>query len=269
MRELERSNSSICLRPVGRFRRWISARPRLLRFSASTVLLAVLLTPSIWMLSMIPPLWRNVDAYFQVTLPPGSGTILQWGPLYCFVARVPLYLGYALDCVAAGAPLPTSSFFIHPILTDSGVFLLLLSQHVSLCFATFYLIAVATRLFWIRLTLAVLWAANPLFYTFAHCVGSETLGMILLLGNRTENYSTFPPDTWERMASFRYSFMAWYPDPAHQCYSGWANTPRILPLERTPVNPDSIRSISVTRPLATITGEAGLTKSNTCCRRLY
>ena len=181
MRELERSNSSICLRPVGRFRRWISARPRLLRFSASTVLLAVLLTPSIWMLSMIPPLWRNVDAYFQVTLPPGSGTILQWGPLYCFVARVPLYLGYALDCVAAGAPLPTSSFFIHPILTDSGVFLLLLSQHVSLCFATFYLIAVATRLFWIRLTLAVLWAANPLFYTLAHCVGSETLGMILLL----------------------------------------------------------------------------------------
>ncbi|PYJ23226.1 MAG: hypothetical protein DME99_03495 [Verrucomicrobia bacterium] len=133
------------------------------------------------MLSMIPPLWRNVDAYFQVTLPPGSGTILQWGPLYCFVARVPLYLGYALDCVAAGPPLPTASFFIHPILTDSGVFLLLLSQHVSLCFATFYLITVATRLFWIRLTLAVLWAANPLFYTFAHCVGSETLGMILLL----------------------------------------------------------------------------------------
>jgi hypothetical protein len=133
------------------------------------------------MLSVIPPLWRGVDAYVQVTQPAGPATILQWGPLYCFVARIPLYFGYAIDCVRAGTPFSAAAFFNHPILTDLGVFLLLLSQHAALCSAAFYLIAVATRLFWVRLTLALLWWANPLFYTFAHCVGSETLGMILLL----------------------------------------------------------------------------------------
>ena len=163
------------------FRIWIGERPGLVRFVAPAILFAVILAPSIWMLSIIPPLWRDIDAYAQVTLPPGSGTILQYGPLYCFLARIPLYVGYAIDCLARGAPLPAPGFFIHPTLTDSGVFALLLSQHISLCFATFYLIAVTTRLFWVRLILAVAWALNPLFYTFAHCVGTETLSMILVL----------------------------------------------------------------------------------------
>ena len=129
MPELERSCNLVWLRAVHNLRSWTSRKPHLLGFGATTVLGAVLLTPSIWMLSAIPPLWRNVDAYFQVTQPPGPATILQWGPLYCFVARIPLYFGYAIDCVRAGASFPTPAFFIHPILTDSGVFLILLSQH--------------------------------------------------------------------------------------------------------------------------------------------
>jgi hypothetical protein len=129
MQDLQRANSSICLRAVGRFTTWISARPGRLKFFASFVLFAVLVTPSIWMLSVIPPLWRDIDAYVQVTQPPGPGTILQYGPLYCFIARIPLYLGHAIDRVAGGASLPTPSFFVHTILTDSGVLVLLLSQH--------------------------------------------------------------------------------------------------------------------------------------------
>ena len=163
MQELERANNSICLRAVGRFTTWISARPGRLKFFASFVLFGVLLAPSIWMLSVIPPLWRDIDAYVQVTQPPGPGTILQYGPLYCFIARIPLYLGHAIDCVRAGAPFPTPAFFIHPIQTDSGVFVLLLSQHLALCSAAFYLIAMASRLLWVRLILAVAWVANPLF----------------------------------------------------------------------------------------------------------
>jgi hypothetical protein len=155
--------------------------PRLLRLGTKVVLGAVLLAPSIWMLSVIPPLWRDHDAYIQVTYPPGIMTILHFRPLYCFVARIPLYLGYAIECLKAGAPFPTPGFFLHPTLSDSGVFLLLLFQHLALWCSAFYLIALTSRLFLVRLVLAIAWAANPLFYTFAHCVGSETLNMILLL----------------------------------------------------------------------------------------
>ena len=181
MLEFEQSHNSTWLGKFYRFRDWTTTRPCLRRFGATTLLGGVLLAPSIWMLRVIPPLWKDVDAFVQVAHPPGPGTILQYGPLYCFVARIPLYLGYAIDCLRAGAAFPTPAFFIHPILTDSGVLLLLISQHVALCWVAFYLIALISRLFWVRLILAVAWAANPLFYTFAHCVGTETLSLILLL----------------------------------------------------------------------------------------
>ena len=152
-----------------------------LEWGRRLLLLVLLFAPSIWMLSVIPPLWRDIDAYIQVTQPPGAQTILQYGPLYCLVARIPLYLGYAIDCLRVGNPVPPVAFFLHPTLTDSGVLALLLSQHLALCCSAFYLISVASRLFLVRLLLAGVWAVNPLFYTFAHCVGSETLSMILLL----------------------------------------------------------------------------------------
>ena len=133
------------------------------------------------MLSVIPPLWKDVDAYIQVTQPPGIQTILQYGPLYCFVARIPLYLGYAIDSLRVGNPVPPIAFLLHPTLTDSGVLVLLLSQHLALVCSAFYLISLASRLFLVRLLLAGVWAANPLFYTFAHSVGSEALSVILLL----------------------------------------------------------------------------------------
>lgn len=164
---------------ASRFRR--TNATALVNIGAPFVLVVVLLTPSIWMLTLIPPLWRDVDAYIQVTQPPGSETILQYSPLYCFAARLPLYLGYAIECVGAGQPLPGLGFFVHPILTDRGVFLLLLLQHAALCSAAFYLIAVTSGIFWVRLILAIAWAANPLLYTLAHCVGGETLSMIFVL----------------------------------------------------------------------------------------
>lgn len=172
---------AIWFRASYRLRSLPRVESRLLRLGATTMIGAILLAPSIWMLSVVPPLWRDADAYIQVTGPPGPVTILHWGPLYCFVARIPLYLGYAIDSLRAGAPFPTPVFFLHPTLSNLGVFMLLLSQHVALWCSVFYFIALTSRLLLARFVLAVTWAANPLFYTFAHCVGSETLSMILLL----------------------------------------------------------------------------------------
>jgi hypothetical protein len=180
MREFKRIQA-IWFRVSYRLRSLPSTESRLLRLGAITAIGAILLAPSIWMLSVVPPLWRDADAYIQVTGPPGPGTILHWGPLYCFVARIPLYLGYAVDSLRAGAPFPTPVFFLHPTLSNLGVFMLLLSQHVALWCSAFYFISVTSRLLLARFVLAVAWAANPLFYTFAHCVGTETLSVILLL----------------------------------------------------------------------------------------
>ena len=187
---------------------------------------------------------------------------MHYGPLYCFVARIPLYLGYAIDCVAGGASLPTSSFFVHPTLTDSGVLVLLLSQHISLCLATFHLITETTRLFWVRLTLAVAWAANPLFYTFAHCIGAETLSLILVIligatGLRIIRYSV---GFLGKNGFFSVFFCGFDPNPVHQRHSGWIAAGYVPALERIRVNHDRIRSILVTSPFATITGQTSITK---------
>jgi hypothetical protein len=202
MPEKERLHSWVSPQALLRFRMWLLRKPGPCRFGARAVLVIVLLAPSIWMLSVIPPLWKDVDAYIQVTQPPGAATILQYGPPYCFVARVPLYLGCAIESVRAGHSLPGLGFFLHPILTDSGVFVLLLLQHAALCIAGFYLITVISEIFWVRLVLAIAWAAIPLFYSSAHCVGGETLSMILTLligamGLRIVRYSRkIPGKVW-------------------------------------------------------------------------
>ena len=145
------------------------------------VVLVILFAPSAYMLKIIPPLWKDVDAYSQVTAPPGEATILLYPPAYCFLARVPLYLGFAYDSWQAGLAWPAFSFFLPPKLTDTGVFLLLLIQHLALCASAYLLIVSVTPLLLMRVTMAVLWAANPLFYIWAHCVSTEALSMILLL----------------------------------------------------------------------------------------
>jgi hypothetical protein len=147
----------------------------------SIILLIILLAPSIWMIWAIPPLWRDIDGYVQITGPPRGPTILGYAPLYCFLARFPLYLGYVIEFLKGVVPPPAGDFLAHPVLTDSGIFALLLSQHAALAASAFYLVESTTRFFWVRLSLSILWAANPLFYAFAHCVGSEALSLILVI----------------------------------------------------------------------------------------
>jgi hypothetical protein len=169
-------------------------RDRILRNILLTFLPAVILVaPSLWLLAKMPPFWRDSDAYSQVTMPPGPATILLYSPLYCFGARIPLYLGSAYEAVIGGGTLPSLAFFKSPILTDSGVLLLVAVQHALLLGAQLFLLRsiLATKL--TRTILAVVLALNAPFYTHTHCVGAEALsvstsllliGMVLRLGRR-------------------------------------------------------------------------------------
>jgi hypothetical protein len=140
-------------------------------FIQNSILVLCLLAPSLWMIATIPPLWRDVDAYLQLTQDPRVATFWGHAPAYCYLAKVPLLIAGHLQDLHE-FPLP---------LTDRGVWLLIITQHLGLAAAVFYFIRAVSCLFWVRLVLAMAWASNPFSYTFAHCVGSETLSMILVI----------------------------------------------------------------------------------------
>jgi hypothetical protein len=138
-----------------------------------------LAVPSVWLMLSVPPLWRGVDAYNQTVRPPGMVTILLHAPLYCTLSRVPLWLGYL---ISGSGPAESLGYFIkHSQLTDAGVYSLIILQHVALWCGAVYLIYAIARTLLLRLLLAFFFASQPLFYSFAHCVGSEALSMIVVL----------------------------------------------------------------------------------------
>lgn len=131
------------------------------------------------MIATIPPLWRDVDAYSQLTRDPRLTTFWGHAPAYGYVAKIPLFLGEQWER-SRGIAVTTPETGLSQ-LTDTGVWLLIVGQHLALCGAAYYFIGSISARFWVRLAVLLVWASNALFYTFAHCAGSETLGVILLI----------------------------------------------------------------------------------------
>lgn len=132
------------------------------------------------MITTIPPLWRDADAYTQLTQDPRVATFWGHAPAYCYLAKIPLLLGEQWDRMRGQPPTPRV-VESQPALTDSGIWILIAAQHLALALAVLRFITKISRRFWILLFLALIWASNALCYTFAHCLGSETLGMILIV----------------------------------------------------------------------------------------
>jgi hypothetical protein len=91
--------------------------------------------------------------------------------MYCTLSRIPLWIGYLIS--GAGPAESLGHFIKHSQLTDAGVFDLLVLPHAALWCGALYLICAIVTALLARLFLAVLFASQPLFYGFAHCVGSK------------------------------------------------------------------------------------------------
>jgi hypothetical protein len=151
--------------------------PAINRLKNATIALC-LLAPSLWMIATVPPLWRDVDGYNQLTQDPLLSTFWGWGPAYGYLAKVPLLVTEQVQRLAGPGPHHTTSSIA---LTDAGIASLIITQHIALGIAAFGFIRAITGIFWLRVVLAMVWASNALFYTFAHSIGSESLSVILLI----------------------------------------------------------------------------------------
>src|SRR5688572_6688414 len=99
-------------------------------------LLLCLFAPSLWMIATVPPLWRDSDAYLQLTVHPLLTTFMGHGPAYCYLVKIPLFLGEQLERWQGIAVAAVESGL--PPLTDTGVWLLIVAQHLALGGAAFY-----------------------------------------------------------------------------------------------------------------------------------
>jgi hypothetical protein len=150
-----------------------------MNFLRTGALLLCLIAPSAWMLATVPPLWRDADAYVQLTENPIVVTFWGHAPAYSYAAKPLLFAGEQWERWHGNvSPRPPQSS--QPVLTNTGIWLVIICQHLGLVAAVFCFIRAVSRVFWVRLALALVWASNALFYTYAHCLGSETIGLIFI-----------------------------------------------------------------------------------------
>jgi hypothetical protein len=169
------------------------------RVSPSRVFLPVLLfillaLPSVYLFCSVPPLWRDSDAFYQVATKFEFLTVLHWPPLYCFCARLPFLLATILD----GSLFHSGFSFNWPRVTDLGVYLLLVCQHLFLIGAFFSVCLTLAKSWPVRFLMGAVFVSCAPIYVFAHCVGSEAIMAPLLMLGATAGlkYLCSPSPRW-------------------------------------------------------------------------
>ncbi len=131
----------------------------------------VIIAPSAFVFATVPILWKDVDAFFQVTGPWGVLNGVTYPPFYPFFARICL-------CLAEATP-SFGQFLADPVLTQPGAILIVLSQHALLCAGIWSLVRQSTPRIDRQIALALLFAAASYPYVWAQTIGSESLSLAL------------------------------------------------------------------------------------------
>jgi hypothetical protein len=144
------------------------------------VLLLILSIPSLYLLSRLPPLWRDSDGFNEIASTFAPKGIIHWLPGYCLGGRLIVFGGSILGSLIGGHGLPYLSISITP-LNDAGIYSLIVFQHVFLVLSLFYGITTISDRLPFQVLLAVCFALTPWLYIFAHCIGSEAFSDALVI----------------------------------------------------------------------------------------
>jgi hypothetical protein len=139
--------------------------------------------PSLYLLLLYPPIWKDVDALGQLIWQAGWGNILHYPPLYCFTGRIPFWLGDSITALLSGQPLPGLNLFREQHPTWLGIELLIIAQHAGLIAALTLLVRMAARSPLGRGAITICFIAASSLYAQQQCAGSEapSVSAIILL----------------------------------------------------------------------------------------
>jgi hypothetical protein len=145
---------------------WIGRHP--------TVILSL---PSLYLLLFYPILWKDIDALGQLIWPVGSTNILHYPPLYCFVGRIPFWIGDLLQATFLGKQLPTFDLFAEQRPSIAGLYALIFTQHLALVLSlSIFLRSAANTALGRGLVVLSLISASSL-YVQEQCAGSESFSV--------------------------------------------------------------------------------------------
>jgi hypothetical protein len=136
------------------------------------VLLLILSIPSLYIFLILPPLWRDEDAYNQIASTFAPRGIIHWLPGYCLGGRLIVSAGSIVASLLSGHGLPYLSISLTP-LSDAGICTLIVVQHLFLVLSLFYVVRTLSDHFPVRVLFAVVFALTPWVYVYANCLGSE------------------------------------------------------------------------------------------------
>jgi hypothetical protein len=137
--------------------------------------------PSAYFCLNFTPLWKGVDAIAQLIFPAGELNILHFTPLYCFAGRIPFWLGNCFDAVVAGKSLPSFDLWTAQRPSLSGLWLLILSQHIALIGSLTFLVKSVARGTLGRGLVTLILVTCSGFYAEAHSGGTDSLSQVMIL----------------------------------------------------------------------------------------
>ena len=99
--------------------------------------------PSLYLLLVYPPLWKDVDALVQLIWPAGTPNIVHFPPLYCFAGRIPFWIGDCVQAWLSRQAIPGLRLTAEQHPTWLGIESLIVTQHAALITALILLVRTA------------------------------------------------------------------------------------------------------------------------------